>query len=149
MNKIILIMILMILFVSPAMAEMRGSGRGMGMRYGYGPGRCADPELNLSPDQSQKVNRLQQGYLTKIRQLQREEMLKRAEWRLLSARGSDETSKLNRSQQEIQAIREKIRETWVNYKMECRTLLTPEQLEQLGTMEKGRWPGPGPDGSDR
>ena len=136
MYKILLVMVMVILSGPPVFAELRGPGMGMGMRYGYGLGGCGDPELHLSPDQVEKVRRLQRHYLEEVRLLQRKFMLKRAELGMLNSGNSEEAPVVNRRQQEIQAIREKIRETWITYKIECRALLTSEQLEQLGSMER-------------
>ena len=151
MNKILLIMVMMILSGPAVFAEMRGPGMGMGMgmRYGYGLGACGDPELHLSPDQAEKVSRLQHHYLEEVRQLQRQLMLKRAELKVMDSSLAEDTTRLDRKRLEIQELREKIQKIWLNYKMDCRALLTSEQLEQLGPIENGRRHRPGIDWGNR
>ena len=141
MNKILLIMVMMILSGPPVFAEMQGPGLGKGM--GYGLGACGDAELHLNQDQAAKIRILQFNYLKNIRMLQRELMIKRAELRVMDSGPAEDTPRLNRQRLEIQELREKIREIWLNYKMECQALLTSEQLEQLGSMEKGLMHRPG------
>ena len=72
-------------------------------------------------------------------------MIKRAELRMMGSGPAEDTPKLNRQRLEIQGLREKIREIWLKYTMECQTLLTSEQLEKLGSMESrpGHRPGMG------
>src|SRR4030042_3993769 len=110
MNKILLIMVMIILSGTAVFAEMRGPGMGMGMRYGYGLGACGDAELHLNQDQAAKVRILQLNYLKKIRMLQRELMIKRAELKVMDSSPAEDISRLNRQRLEIQELREKMRE---------------------------------------
>lgn len=115
---------------------MRGPGRGMGMRYGYGLGACADPEIQLKPDQEEKIKRLQQQYVRDLQELQRNYMQKRNELKLVNSDKTVAVQEIYRRQQELQVLREKMRDTWVNYSMDCQALLSEEQLELLYQIKK-------------
>ena len=76
----LLILIIALVFVSPVWAGPWGQGPGRGMHYGLGP--CADPELNLSPEQASRMKALQSDYQKNLRPLRMELMDKRAELRI-------------------------------------------------------------------
>jgi len=143
MNKILVVIVMLVLFAQPVFGGTRGRGPGKGMGMGYGLGSYGMAELNLTPDQGSKLKALQSDYLRSLQVLQRELMIKRSELRVMDSRPTEEIPRLNRLRLEIQDVRKKIREIWLNYKMECQALLTSEQLEQLGSMERGRRQHPG------
>lgn len=109
MNRFLLIIVTIGIFAPSAFAEIRGSGMGR-VRYGYDLGAYGDPELQLSQDQAAKVRILQLNYLKKIRILQRELMIKRAELKVMDPSSAEDTPKLNRQRREIQEHHDKIRE---------------------------------------
>ena len=140
MNKIFLIIVMVVALGSPALAGSwaRGMGRGMG----YGLGHCTDSELNLTPDQASKLKALQSEYLKSIRPFQMELLDKRAELRICEPGMGREAVRAAQLRRRVQEIDEKIREAWLRYKMECRALLTLDQLDRLDAL-KGTGGSPG------
>ena len=129
MNKVFLIIALLTALGNPALADSWGKGLGRGMGYGLGP--CAGTELNLAPGQAAKVKAVQSQYLEAVRPLQRELRIKREELRVCEPGRVREEVRAAQLRREAQEIHEKIREAWFRYKMDCRALLTPEQLDRL------------------
>ena len=76
----LLIYVLVLAFVSPVWAGSWGQGLGRGMGYGLGP--CADPDLNLSPEQASRMKVIQSDYQKSIRPLQMEFQDKRIELKM-------------------------------------------------------------------
>lgn len=127
---------------SPALAGSWGRGLGRGMGYGLGP--CADTELNLAPDQALKLKAIQSDYLKSIRPLQMELLDKKAELRICEPGMGREAVRAAQLRKRVQEIDEKIREARLRYKMECRALLSPEQLDRLDALKgSGGPPGMG------
>jgi Spy/CpxP family protein refolding chaperone len=141
MNNIFLIVALLLVLGNPAFADSWGKGLGRGMGYGLGP--CVDTELNLAPDQAAKVKAVQSQYLEAVRPLQRELRVKREELRVCEPGRVREEVRAAQLRREAKGIREKIREAWLRYKMDCRALLTPEQLDQLDSPKGSGMPRPG------
>jgi hypothetical protein len=141
MMKKIYLLFLALSLAGPVWAGSWGQGLGRGM--GYGLGHCADPELELSPEQASRLKVVQSEYLKRIRPHQEEITGLKNELRLCKPGRSEETVKASQLRQQIRELQGQIREIWVRYKMECQAILTPEQLEQVHSVEGSRGPRPG------
>ena len=137
----LLIYVLVLAFVSPVWAGSWGQGPGRGMNYGLGP--CADTELDLSWEQASRMKAMQSDFQKNIRPLQIELTDKRAELRMCEPGRGKEMVRTSQLRHQVREIQEKIQEIWLSYKMECRALLTPEQLDRLNSAKGGGGPRPG------
>jgi len=121
-----------------------GRGPGMGMGYGpndpgygprgpgYGPGAWG-PGLNLSPEQTQKMQALQESYFKETLSLRNEMMVKKLELQTLWAQTKPDDGKILAKQKEINALRAQLQEKATRHRLETRNILTPEQQAQLGS----------------
>ena len=124
-----LICVLVLAFVSPVWAGSWGQGLGRGMNYGLGS--CADPELDLSPEQASRMKALQSDYQKSLRPLQMELPDTRTELKMCEP--GKETVRTTQLRNKVQEIHQQIREISLRYKMDCRAILTPEQLDRLNS----------------
>jgi Spy/CpxP family protein refolding chaperone len=153
MKKIVIISLSLVLGLGllavAVMAQGPGFGRGVGMGPGYGP--PGNLFANLSPEQSAKIQSLQQAHLQAIAPLQQELLTKETEMRSLSLNANVDPAEIGTRQKEIWAIQSKLQEMTSNMRLQIRELLTPEQQAQFDTFgprrgmgpRMGRGPGPG------
>ena len=130
-----------------------GRGPGMGMGYGpcdpgygargpgYGPGAGA-LGLNLTPEQTQKMQALQESYFKETLSLRNEMMVKKLEIQTLWAQTNPDEGKILAKQKEINSLRAQLQEKATKHRLEARNILTPEQQAQLGSY-RGYGPGSG------
>ena len=137
----LLIYVLVLVFVSPVWAGSWGQGQGRGMNYGLGS--CADPELDLSSEQSSRMKFVQSDFQKSLRPLQMELRDKRIDLRMCEPGKGKETVRTTQLRDQVRDLHEKIHEIWLRYKMECRAILTPEQLDRLNSAKGGEGPLPG------
>jgi Spy/CpxP family protein refolding chaperone len=137
----LLIYVLVLAFVSPVWAGSWGQGLGRGM--GYGLGSCADPDLDLSPEQASRMKVVQSKYQKSLRTLQMEFQEKRIELKMCEPGKGKDTARTTQLRDQVRELQEKIREIWLAYKMECRAILTSEQLDRLNSAKGGGGPRPG------
>jgi len=121
-----------------------GRGPGMGMGYGpydpgygprgqgYGPGGWA-ARLNLTPEQTQKMQALRDGFFKDTIPLRNEMMVKKLELRTLWAQPKPDEAKILAKQKEINALRAQMQEKGTKFRLEGRSILTPEQQAQVGS----------------
>lgn len=114
-----------------------GSGPGYGARGAWGPG------VNLTPEQNQKVQALQESFLKQTLPLRNEMQIKQLELRTLWAQTNPDQAKILAKQKEINALRGQLQEKGTQNRLEMRKILTPEQQAQLGANGPGFGPGYG------
>jgi Spy/CpxP family protein refolding chaperone len=152
MKKIVIIGLSLILGLGlmavAVMAQGPGFGRGFGMGPGYGPPGLAIN--NLTPEQSAKIQALQQDHLQAIAPLQQELLAKGTELRSLSLNPNADPAVITAKQKEIWDLRSKLQEMTNNLRLQIREVLTPEQQAEFDTFgpcrgmgpRMGRGPGP-------
>jgi Spy/CpxP family protein refolding chaperone len=153
MKKIVIISLSLVLGLGllavGVMAQGPGFGRGVGMGPGYGP--PGNLFANLSPEQSAKIQSLQQAHLQAIAPLQQELLTKETEMRSLSLNPNADTAVIGTKQKEIWDLQSRLQEMTSNLRLQIRELLIPEQQAQFDTFgprrgvgpRMGRGPGPG------
>ena len=114
-----------------------GRGPGMGMGYGpndpgYGPGAWAQ-KLNLTAEQTQKMQALREGFFKETVPLRNEMTIKKLELQTLWAQAKPDEAKILAKQKEINALRAQFQEKATKNRLEARNILTPEQQAQLGS----------------
>jgi Spy/CpxP family protein refolding chaperone len=110
------------------------------MGPGYGP--PGNFFATLTPEQSAKMQSLQQAHLQAIMPLQQEFLAKGTELRSLSLNPNADPAVIGVKQKEIWDLRSKLQEMTNNLRMQIREVLTPEQQAQFDTFGPGRGMGP-------
>ncbi len=129
----------LVLVGSAAMA--RGPGYGGG--WGYGQGYGVPPVSNLTPEQSSKIQAIQQANLKDVAPLQQQLLAKRLELRSLWLAQNPDQAKINAVQKEMLNIRGQLQDRATNARFEISNVLTPEQRAQLTAYGPGMGPGMG------
>jgi Spy/CpxP family protein refolding chaperone len=144
MKKIVIIglslILAMALVVTVALAQGPGFGRGFGMGPGYGP--PGNLFASLTPEQSAKIQALQQAHLQGIAPLQQELLAKGTELRSLSLNPNSDPAVISAKQKEIWDLRSELQEMTNNLRLQIREELTPDQQAQFDTFGPRRGMGP-------
>ena len=122
------------------MAQGPGFGRGFGIGPGYGP--PGNFFANLTPEQSAKIQALQQGHLKEIAPLQQEFLAKRTELQGLWSNPNPDQAAITAKQKEIWDLRSELQEMTTNLRGQIREVLTPEQQSQFDNFGPRRGMGP-------
>jgi Spy/CpxP family protein refolding chaperone len=132
---VLFVVIMLVATAAMAMAGPRrcgsGMGSGSGMRPGCGTGPYGLANLDLSPEQSAKIQALREARLKEVSPLRNQVFSKRAELRLLWVQINPDQDKIRTKQKEISRLRDQIQEKATQYRLELRKVLTPEQRAQL------------------
>jgi Spy/CpxP family protein refolding chaperone len=131
MKKPIIVSALLVLtLVWVLSAEAQGWGRGGGR--GAGPGWQDDTYgLNLTQDQSTKINRLRQSFWKDTADFNTRIDQKQLELNSLLLEPNPDSQKVTKLQKEISGLQSQFDEKRINYQLESRKILTPEQIAQL------------------
>ena len=144
MKKIVIIGLSLVLGLGlvavAVMAQGPGFGRGVGMGPGFGP--PGNLFANLTPEQSAKIQSLQQAHLQAIAPLQQEMLAKGTEMRSLSQNPNADPAVIGAKQKEIWELRSKFEDMTNNLRLQIREILTPEQQAQFDTFGPRRGMGP-------
>jgi Spy/CpxP family protein refolding chaperone len=141
-NLIVATLSLAILFCgSAAFAGPRGSGQGMGP--GMGGAGCDAAELNLTEEQSDKLQSLRETYLKEITPLQSRMFAARSEMRLLWNTADPDRDQIVAKQKAISELKSQLEEKAIAHRLDCRAVLTPEQRSQMAAAGPGMGTGRG------
>ena len=134
---IVAVIALAAIVTSPAMAY-----RGMGMGYGSGPGNVADigaaRGLDLTAEQTEKINAMRAAHLKDIQPLRDQVYSKSKELRTLWLAATPDREKITALQKEAQGLRDQLTDKLTTYRLELRKILTPEQLAKVQAYGSGR-----------
>lgn len=122
------------LLVVASLALAWGPGYGRGAGYSAGPydQSCLNvPGLNLTADQSGRLNSLQQAFLNGTLPMRNELAAKALELRTMMAQPGTDAAKISAKQQEIFAMQQKMQEKSLASQGNARNILTPQQLSML------------------
>ena len=144
MKKIVIIGLSLILGLGLMAVAVMAQGPGFGPGFGMGPGYGPPGYLfaNLTPEQSAKIQALQQDHLKAITPLQQELLAKGTELRSLSVNPNADPAVIGVKQKEIWDLRSNLQEMTTNLRLQIREVLTPEQQAQFDTFGPGRGMGP-------
>ena len=144
MKKIIVAVFVIALLVTSGVAIAQGWGRGAGMGPGYGPGASGygpggwAAALNVSPEQTQKMQTLREAHFKETIPLRNEIMSKRIELQTLWAQTNPDSEKILAKQREINALTAQFQEKATKHRLEMRQVLTPEQQAKIRAYPRGR-----------
>ena len=134
---VVAVIALAAIVASPAMAY-----RGMRVGYGYGPGNVADigaaRDLNLTAEQTAKINAMREAHLKDIKPLQDQMLSKSGELRSLWLAATPDREKINALQKEAQGLRDQMTDKFTTYRLAVLQVLTPEQQAKVQAYGIGR-----------
>jgi len=130
-------------FAVSALAYGPGMGRGYGRGPDYSPNERAFSELNLTAEQTAKINALREAYLKDTKPLQDKLFSKRGDLRLLWLQTNPDQDKILAVQKEIRGLRDQLQDKITAQQVEVLKVLTPEQQEKVKSFRMGRGFGPG------
>ncbi len=121
----------------PALALAQGMGMGPGGPAGMGPGTAPGgmarmwADLNLSPDQIQKLEANHINYMKETLPIRNQIAIKRLEMRELWLQPNPNEAQILAKQKEINALMGQLQEKTTNFLFQSRTVLTPDQQAKL------------------
>lgn len=121
----------------------RGHGRGQCGGGCYGGDVTAVPGLNLTTEQTAKVNALREAHLKDVKPIQDKMFSKRGDLKLLWLQKSPDQEKIRQTQKEIRALRDQMEDKKDTHRLEVLKVLTSEQQEKLNASRPGRGSGHG------
>jgi len=124
--------IALVLVTSAAFAGP-GWGRGQGYDQQYGCPLVS----SLTPEQTSRIQTIQQANFQEISPLREQLYAKRTELRSLWVTQNPDQAKIAALQKDMLDIRAQLQEESNNARLEVRQVLTPEQQAQLGTYGSG------------
>jgi len=90
--------------------------------------------FNLTPEQKAKFQELRRKFTKETAQLRGELVTKRVELRLLWTDPKADSNAILAKEREFRDVKNQMKDKIIQYKLEARSLLTPEQIEKLGMM---------------
>ena len=121
-----------------------GWGRGHGGIDCYrGPDTSVLSQLNLTPEQTAKINALREANLNDTKPLKDKLFSKRGDLKLLWLQANPDKDKILAVQKEIRVLRDQMQDRMTTQRLEMLKVLTPEQQEKVKSFRMGRGFGPG------
>jgi len=133
-----------VLMASTTWAYGPGGGRGWGRGPCYSGDVAGPAGLNLTAEQSQKMQGLRVAHQKEVQPLQAVLFEKRGELRILWLEASPSEEKILKVNREIQAIKAQLQEKATKHRLQMLNLLTPEQKAQVQSFGPGKGRGMGP-----
>jgi Spy/CpxP family protein refolding chaperone len=125
-------------FAASAFATGPGWGRGHGGEGYYGKDITLMSELNLTAEQTTKINAFREAFLKDSKPLQDKMFSKRGDLKILWLQQNPDEEKILAMQKDIRALRDQIQEKRDVYRLNVYNVLTPEQKEKLKSYGPGR-----------
>jgi Spy/CpxP family protein refolding chaperone len=127
------LVVLMLFGVSYVYAQ----GPGAGPRHWWMQGQESwgqGKRLNLTPEQKAKFQELRRKFIEENAQLIGALMTKRLELKLLWSDPKADSQSILAKERELRELQNRMRDRMVQYRLEARNSLTPEQIEKFGSM---------------
>jgi Spy/CpxP family protein refolding chaperone len=118
-----------------------GRGHGGGHQGGgdcYGADLTAVPGLNLTTEQTAKINALREDHLKDVKPVQDKMFSKRGDLKMLWLQMNPDQEKIRQTQKEIRTLRDQMEDKKDTLRLEVLKVLTPEQQEKLNAYRPGR-----------
>ena len=115
-------------------------GQGIGGTRGYAIGPAI---ADLTAEQISTIQSLRQSHMEKIEPLWQELAARRKELRSLWLAPNSDQAAVTAKEMEILALQSKLQEEAINFRIEMRKILTPEQQAQFGAFGRGKKIAPG------
>jgi zinc resistance-associated protein len=137
MKKNILIGLVAVLALALVTSTAMAWGPGYGRGQGYGPQYGCPLVSSLTPDQTSRIQTIQQANFQEIAPYQEQLFAKRTELRNLWLTQNPDQAKITALQKEMLNIRAQLQEKSNNVRLEIREVLTPEQQTQIAEYGPG------------
>ena len=150
MKKIIIAVLAIALLTTAGVAMAQGWGRGPGYgpggnapcdgpgcRQGHGPRGSWGADLNLTAEQTQKMQAMRESFFKETLPLRNEMQIKKLELSTLWAQTNPDQEKILAKQKEINALRAQMQEKGTKNRLEMRKILTPEQQAKVTAFGPG------------
>ena len=127
------LVMVMLLGVSYVYAQEQGNPPRHGWMHGeksWGQGK----KLNLTPEQKAKFRELRRKFIEENAQLIGGLVAKRLELRSLWTDPKADSKAILAKERDLRDLQNRMRDKIIQYKLEARNSLTPEQIEKLGMM---------------
>ena len=132
---IVLGLVMVMLFgVSYLYAQEQGDPSRHGWMHGeksWGQGK----RLNLTPEQKARFQELRRKFIAENAQLIGALVAKRLEFRSLWTDPKADSQAILAKERELRDLKNRMKDKIIQYKLEARSSLTPEQIEKFGAME--------------
>ncbi len=129
MKKMILILgMVAFIAIGASYVYAAGPGSGPGNRPGWGSANWS----SLTPEQQTKFRELRQKFDDETAQLKGNILTKRLELRSLWRNPKADPKAILEKEKELTGLQDKLRDKRVQFRLEARKLLTPEQIAQFG-----------------
>jgi len=125
------LVMVMLFVISYVYAQEQGDPPRPGWMHGeksWGKG------LNLTPEQKAKFQELRRKFIAENAQLIGERVAKRLELRSLWSDPKADSRAILAKERELRDLQNRLKDKIVQYRLEARKSLTPEQIEKLGMM---------------
>jgi Spy/CpxP family protein refolding chaperone len=119
--------------VSYVYAQEQGDPPGHGWMHGeksWGQGK----RLNLTPEQKARFQELRRKFIVENAQLIGDLVAKRLELRSLWTDPKADSQAILAKERELRGLQNRMKDKIVQYRLEARNSLTPEQIEKLGSI---------------
>jgi Spy/CpxP family protein refolding chaperone len=132
MKKMVIVIGLAVLVVAGASYVFAG---GPGFGRGFGPGNCPGPGagLNLTQEQQTSLQQMRQKHFDEVSPLRETMFSLRKELNTLWADPSADPKVIQDKENQLNSLRDQMRDKAVQFKLEVRSLLTPEQIASFGS----------------
>jgi Spy/CpxP family protein refolding chaperone len=127
------VVLVMVLGVSYVYAQEQGDPHRQGWIHGE-KSRGHGKRLNLTPEQKEKFQELRRKFIGENAQLIGGLVAKRLELRSLWTDPKADSQAILAKEKELRDLQTRMRDKVIQYRLEARNSLTPEQIEKLGRM---------------
>ncbi len=129
MKKTIVVLgLVAVMVLGVAYAFAQGPGQGPGHRPGWGHEKWS----SLTPEQQTKFQELRQKFNDETAQLRGTMLTKRLELQSLWTNPKSDSKAILDKEKEFRSLQDQMKDKAVQFKLESRKILTPEQLSQFG-----------------
>jgi Spy/CpxP family protein refolding chaperone len=140
------LVVLMLVGVTYAFAK--GAGPGSGQSWGRCWEGAGSGKTSLTPEQRSQLQEMRRKFHDETSQLRESIFSKRQELRSLWSDPNADPKVIINKEKEMRELRDQMQDKMVQFKLEARKVLTPEQLSEFGERGMGpgfgHGPGPGP-----
>ncbi len=133
-KKVVVLGLVVAMVLGVAYAFAQGPGQGPGPGPGQGPGwRHHERWSSLTPEQQTKIQELRQKFNDETAKLRGTMLTKRIELQSLWSNPKADPKAITEKEKEFRGLQDQMRDKAVQFKLEARKILTPEQLSQFGS----------------
>jgi len=129
MKKTVVVLgLVAVMVLGVAYAFAQGPGAGPGNRPGWGHEKWS----SLTPEQQTKIQELRQKFTDETAQLRGTMLTKRIELQSLWRNPKADPKAILEREKEMRGLQDQMKDKAVQFKLEARKILTPEQISQFG-----------------